>query len=274
MVAGIAAPLLTGACAPEEGRALRLIRGGVDSLEHSAVVAVVVDGQVRCSGTLIDERVVLTAAHCLDDRPVSVFYGRDPSRPDDVVGVVEQRVAPGFGGSARINDVALLRLERSVDGTPPLAVASAAETAPDLGERVTVVGFGYTGPEAEGELRRRAGSSEIVAVDEVYFATAPGPSQACHGDSGGPGLVEFGGAAVVVGVTSTTEPDCQGRSNLVRVDRFWTDFVEPFLTEVAESDDASLTCGLGARGGSRSGSGALVVLLAVALAGARRVASS
>lgn len=71
---------------PAEQAARASIRDGVDDPGDPAVVAIVDEiGALRCTGTVVQERVVLTAAHCVPADPASRFVVFGPFVEGDPV---------------------------------------------------------------------------------------------------------------------------------------------------------------------------------------------
>jgi len=180
-----------------------------------------------CTATLISERLVLTAGHCVcpsqmnavgcasraqftltDVRPVD-----DRSTPQDesrtrgdvtVWGNVIVHPQYTAGGWLR-KDLALVVLDRAVwevaQGIQPIPVAGEAHRVA-AGHSVTLVGYGNTGQGcAAGAMGKRQLTLTVsqVVPDAIRF-NHPG-DVSCPGDSGGPAL---NAAGWVVGVASWT----------------------------------------------------------------------
>ncbi|MCA9563203.1 MAG: trypsin-like serine protease, partial [Myxococcales bacterium] len=124
----IAAGCLLGAClgdSPEGGfqrNASPIVNGQLES-GFPAVVSLSTLGHSFCSGTLISEDVVLTAAHCLYewDQPLSemqVVFGPSLDNPILVSGVTDFVIHPDFDRELLYDDAALIRLSAPVDIEP------------------------------------------------------------------------------------------------------------------------------------------------------------
>ena len=160
-----------------------------------------------CSGTVLSERMVLTALHCVQD------LGADAPHPPSAFRV-------GFGeatfdanvhwvgvsdvltpSAAYLNevedlqgaDVAVLMLQAPFDGTPFALPQQAPQ--PEIGSELTIVGFGE---DRYGLVRRRHHAIVTVTGHTPRGFTFVGGG--CLGDSGGPIL--DGEGQQLVGIVS------------------------------------------------------------------------
>lgn len=196
-----------------------IINGTVDAADP-AVVMVRTESGLYCTGTLVADSLVLTAAHCLDgSAQVGVGFGLDGwSTP---AAVAQQIAHPLWNGDYNAgHDVALLVLASSVSGVTPIPL-SGDWAAARPGDTLRIVGYGDdTAPTNTGfgtkrsasVTARSAANAGLIAVSEASG------TQTCHGDSGGPALyTDAQGVERVVGVASFGYPNCQGGALFTRV---------------------------------------------------------
>jgi hypothetical protein len=113
-------------------------------------------------------------------------------------------------------DIALILLDRAVEGVPPLQVRRSGVAK---GDRVRAVGYGRASDSAQTagvKLLR-----DHVRVLETSSAEFEVGEATCNGDSGGPALDESTGE--IVGIVSRGGPKCDGadtRNIYTRVDVF------------------------------------------------------
>jgi hypothetical protein len=225
-------------CEPETNkrlsRILRIINGTrtptyvpLDAAQQMAVVGLAF-GATRgadCSGTLIAERIVLTAQHCTqgeDPSSIYVLFGVDDSAPDLAVQVAQKREHP-------THDVALLTLSQSPSATievRPVPIVLEDLTDADIG--ITVEQAGYGAISLRGATDGRYFVAEPLAGFEsdenVLVVDGQGQRGVCYGDSGGPSMrIAPAGDVRVIGVLSWGDPTCVDRDRFARTDyaRSW-----------------------------------------------------
>jgi secreted trypsin-like serine protease len=187
-----------------------------------------------CTGTAIDARTVLTAAHCiedLEDEVLTIGYGAPLLSGQVHVPVVAVRENPRYDPYEVVHDVALLRTAEpmSIASFPALASKAQAKRARTSGARLVLYGWGYvdrtrvlSGQLAKVSLRSRTHAAKQVwgpgfnVSRQIAAGARKGNARAypgaCEGDSGGPLVMSVRGRPVVVGVTSYGEKRCGAHS--------------------------------------------------------------
>jgi V8-like Glu-specific endopeptidase len=206
----------TGPVSTEDvGRATSAIvgEGARADVTHQAVVAVRTLGGSQCTGTIIrrnaagDHVSVLTAAHCCrpGNPPRKIAVGADYADPQSAFPVSAFQQHPCYNPLSNDYDFCVLDVEdHGALNVTPVALASAPDGLA-AGSAVTVVGYGST--PATNTIRRWADArlGEVsplsIAIDQTE-----GKGGICFGDSGGPVLIQQGGADVVAGVISFGAP--------------------------------------------------------------------
>jgi secreted trypsin-like serine protease len=173
---------------------------------------------VFCGGAVVAPRVIVTAAHCLEDVPsargVDVVVGRTRLSGSGGQRVRASRLLlhPGYDTNKVVNDLALVQLSQ------PVATAPLATGAPELaavGTRATTAGWGRIaedGPTSDPLRFARLPVRTTAACRRVHGAireatqlcagTAAAGVDSCQGDSGGPLFVGGGDAARLIGIVS------------------------------------------------------------------------
>ncbi|XP_046333465.1 CLIP domain-containing serine protease B9-like [Haliotis rufescens] len=165
-----------------------------------------------CVGTLIDERHIITAAHCFSQRyfladDVHVGMGSQKAGQLTYIDLESFTLHPKYRntGLAR-HDVAVLTLKKKVWFTPciqPICIPGTA-TNPEKGELVTIVGFGRFWNKQRARLQATVLPvisreecvniyPEVSALQHSICAglwSSISSSSVCHGNSGAPMMLQ------------------------------------------------------------------------------------
>jgi secreted trypsin-like serine protease len=198
-----------GALGLKAATATPKIANGTDctDLNKSAVVMVIINfangSAGACTGTMITPTKVLTAAHCMENAVnADVLLGVSANKLAYITSNGWQ-IHPNFTRSANGalgSDVAVVNVPVPL---PLPTVPILSSTAPQIGQKGVIFGYGTTGT-ADDYGQLRSGVMKIDAVDASrIFANYEGStSNVCSGDSGGPLLVQVGGQLTIGGTTS------------------------------------------------------------------------
>ena len=196
------------------------IVGGRKTSAFPAVGALTKHGLPHCTGTLIEPRRVLTAAHCLvHTGPLALRFVLGPSigQAERVLNVESIAPHPGYDETTLENDIGVALLETDAPFEPMRIMPNL--DAGWLGKELVFVGYGVTGKGVDAGIKRRV-SIPIAEIGPTRFSyEAPGKNT-CSGDSGGPALAKVGSEHLVAGVTSYGDVFCDQYGVDTRADAY------------------------------------------------------
>lgn len=181
--------------------------------------------QFICTGSIIANDLVLTAAHCLGssgNAVLQVAFRSSINGPGPIVGVIAQTRPQDYVSLANSSpvdqdDVGLLRLAQPIPaGYAPAHILTDLSVL-QSGTPVLLAGYGIDVPVAPTDPKDPGGAGVLREVQqqilnphygntEVLVSLANGRG-ACHGDSGGPAFIQSGGVLYLFGVTSRLTSD-------------------------------------------------------------------
>lgn len=167
-------------------------------------MVVLPDGSGICTGTIVGEKAVLTAAHCV------LKAGRYSFRTSEGTFSTYDRLIMGSGSVNDPHDIALLIFSEKIGSDETI---HSFDDNVSVGTTLRLVGVGCNSLETRrGAGTKRTGTNVVAEINEYINFLTPrsyargilGPSNragSCFGDSGGPAFSEANGELKIVGVT-------------------------------------------------------------------------
>ncbi|MGZ3791614.1 MAG: S1 family peptidase [Bdellovibrio sp.] len=202
-----------------------LINGGekVKADDPVAMSTVMIETENQyCSATIISNKTLLTAAHCIGQNEPWVlihFAGLEGSETRKASRSLRHEDYQDLQSTTR-NDVALVFFNGGLPQNFHAATILDSNKELQIGEELLVAGYGQGGPLGTlAKLRLQIidflDQKRLIKLDQT---TERG---ICHGDSGGPAFKLINNQLYVVGVASYTyEMDCSGYSVYTRASNF------------------------------------------------------
>jgi hypothetical protein len=196
---------------------------------YTFVVALLIDGELQCTGTLIGKKTILTAAHCIhgfEDQikagRMSVLIGQNISQPitsAQIVSATYPRSTDSFQYDPKTfaHDVAVAISKTELQARPQKIHSGQPPWSSLLNKvSLTFVGYGYNRASdgslvAAGILREAPWRADKADDWRFYYeANSKGLATTCSGDSGGPAFYQDPDTLdlMVVGITSGGDDNC------------------------------------------------------------------
>lgn len=217
------------------------IVGGTKDTGHPAVAVIYNSSQgYLCTGSLIDDQVLLTAAHCVADDLNASHYeiagGTDPFGIEGgfaswVVGAYSVHAHPQYDDQQLVHDIGIIVLDEAPPVNPMSWQSVVDHDVYAVGTPFTAVGYGITSGDGgaggdDSGIKRKVD----MTIDERYadaFVYGTTTKNTCSGDSGGPALVTIDSKLTVIGVVSYGDQDCAQYGVDMRTDDN-ADFISSF----------------------------------------------
>jgi secreted trypsin-like serine protease len=168
------------------------------------------ENKTFCTGTIIRKNVVMTAAHCVNEKKADeyfIVFGRTVSqakKAGNIYKVLKVKVHKRYISSTLGKDIALILLENNIpQGFEPTPTYGGEI---NRGDTFRISGFGVTGfgnPSTEtGTLRQATVYLQKIYLRNQLVLKGKNGEDTCQGDSGGPAYIVVDDKMFVAGITS------------------------------------------------------------------------
>lgn len=211
-----------------------------DELIARSTVAIFKNNNMNCTGTILKSNVILTAAHCLDEKDakytvkfatnVETEISKDLQISAKKIITHENYVNDPFV-EKEINDIGLIILETQIPyGYVPAKLLTSTEEKIFNGTEVEIAGYGFTSVEdilgkdffIGGKILTKVKVPVLnsqYSQSEIQLDQSSGTGS-CNGDSGGPAFITIKSKTYLWGITSRGAPGCKTDSICTNATRY------------------------------------------------------
>ncbi|XP_060665947.1 trypsin-like [Drosophila nasuta] len=207
----------------------RIIGGQDVTIEEAPwQIALLLNNEFICGGSIYSELFVITAAHCVVEKPEQQFQIRAGSTNyndgGSLISIAKTLCNEDYNSTRKINDIAMLLLKKPLKFSESIQAIRLAEKSPDPWSWATITGWGRRSnnlsPSTTLQVAQLQVLSHFWCLLEYYpvifddkFCAYNVYSHACQGDSGDPLVLD----GRLVGIVSFGQLNCGGSSVYVDV---------------------------------------------------------